>query len=385
MRRYLGAGLATGLAAALLSAVASLATAAEPVPGGLGPLPPVSVPADNPMSAAKVELGRLLFWDTRLSGNGSTSCASCHSPQTGWGETEALSRGYPGTRHWRNAQTILNAAHYSRLFWDGAVDSLEQQAPSAAEGAVAGNGESAMMEMRLRLVPEYVTRFREVFGTEWPRLHHAWQAIAAFQRTLVSDPKKVPFDRWLAGDATALGAAAQRGYALFIGKAGCVQCHGGPLLSDQAFHALGVPRHAQAGGNPLVQITARWQNLQRGVSAAQYQSSDDDLGLAYLTRNPADAGRFRTPSLRELRYTAPYMHNGVFATLRDVVDFFDRGGGESPNKAPQLRPLGLSLAEKQDLVAFLESLSMDQPLLLAPPRVPESMPLTDGGKNAHPR
>ena len=95
--------------------------------------------------------------------------------------------------------------------------------------------------------------------------------------------------------------------------------------------------------------------------------------------------RFRTPSLRELRYTAPYMHNGVFATLRDVVDFFDRGGGESPNKAPQLRPLGLSLAEKQDLVAFLESLSMDQPLLLAPPRVPESMPLTDGGKNAHPR
>lgn len=377
--------LGTVWAALLCSAAVSLAAAADPVPGGLGPLPPVSIPADNPMSAAKVELGRLLFWDTRLSGNASTSCASCHSPQTGWGEPEALSRGYPGTRHWRNAQTILNAAHYSRLFWDGAADSLEQQAQSAAEGAVAGNGESAMMEMRLRLVPEYVTRFREVFGTEWPRLQHAWQAIAAFQRTLVSDPKQVPFDRWLAGDTAALSAAAQRGYALFIGKAGCVQCHGGPLLSDQSYHALGVPRHAQSGSNPLVQITARWQNLQRGVSETQYQASDDDLGLAYLTRNPADAGRFRTPSLRELRHTAPYMHNGVFATLHEVVDFFDRGGGAGANKAPQLRPLGLSPVEKKDLVAFLESLSMDRPLLLAPPRVPESKPLADGGINARPR
>ncbi len=376
--------LTTGLAALLWSA-AVYSAAPGPVPGGLGPLPPVSVPADNPMSAAKVELGRLLFWDTRLSGNASTSCASCHAPQTGWGEPEALSRGYPGTRHWRNAQTILNAAYYSRLFWDGAADSLEQQAQSAAEGAVAGNGDAAMMEMRLRLVPEYVTRFREVFGTEWPRLHHAWQAIAAFQRTLVSDPKKVPFDRWLAGDADALSDSARRGYALFIGKAGCVQCHGGPLLSDQAFHALGVPRHPQSDSNPLVQITARWQSLQRGVSEAQYKSSDGDLGLAYLTRNPADAGRFRTPSLRELRYTAPYMHNGVFATLREVVDFFDQGGGEGPNKAPQLRPLGLGATDKKDLVAFLESLSMDQPLLLAPPRVPESKPLTDGGKNVLPR
>ena len=377
--------LATGLAALILSVSALPASAADPAPSGLGPLPPVSIPADNPMSAAKVALGELLFWDTRLSGNGSTSCASCHSPQTGWGEPQALSRGYPGTRHWRNAQTILNAAHYSRLFWDGAADSLEQQAQSAAEGAVAGNGEAAMMEMRLRLVPDYVTRFRQVFGTEWPRLQHAWQAIAAFQRTLVSDPKKVPFDRWLAGDAAALSAAAQRGYALFAGKAGCVQCHGGPLLSDQAFHALGVPRHPQFDSNPLVQITARWQNLQRGVSEAHYRSSDDDLGLGYLTRNPADAGRFRTPSLRELRYTAPYMHNGVFATLREVVDFFDKGGGEGPNKAPQLRPLGLSVAEKKELVAFLESLSMDQPLLLAPPQVPKSMPLADGGKNARPR
>lgn len=373
------AGAAVALSATLFAA------AAEPAPGGLGPLPPVRIPADNPMSEAKVELGRLLFWDRRLSGNASTACASCHFPQLGWGEPDPLSRGYPGTHHWRNAQTVLNAAHYSRLFWDGAVDSLETQAQSAAEGAVAGNGDPAMMEMRLRLVPEYVIRFRQVFGTEWPRVHHAWQAIAAFERTLVSDPKKVPFDRWLAGDKAALSEPAQRGYALFIGKAGCLQCHNGPLLSDQAYHALGVPRHPQSDSSPLTQITARWQNLQRGVSEAQYRSGDDDLGLAYLTRNPSDAGRFRTPSLRELRYTAPYMHNGVFTTLHEVVEFFDRGGGKGPNKASQLRPLGLSPTEKNDLVAFLEALSMDQPLLMEPPIVPKSMPLAGGGKNERPR
>ena len=366
--------------AALAMSASFTAAGAELAPDSLGPLPPVRIPADNAMSEAKVALGRLLFWDRRLSGNASTACASCHFPQSGWGEPDALSRGYPGTRHWRNAQTILNTAHYSRLFWDGAVDSLEQQAQSAAEGAVAGNGDPAMMEMRLRLVPEYVVRFREVFGTEWPRLHHAWQAIAAFERTLVSDPAKVPFDRWLTGDKAALSESAQRGYALFVGKAGCLQCHNGPLLSDQAYYSLGVPRHPQSDSSPLVQITARWQNLQRGVAEAHYQRSDDDLGLTYLTRNPADAGRFRTPSLRELRYTAPYMHNGVFATLHEVVEFFDRGGGEGQNKAPQLRPLGLSPTEKKDLVAFLESLSMDQPLLVAPPAVPKFMPLAEEGR-----
>jgi len=345
------------------------------------PLPPVPVPADNPMSAEKVELGRLLFWDPRLSGNGSTSCASCHLPGLGWGERSAVSRGYPGTVHWRNAQTILNAAYYSRLFWDGASVSLEQQAQSAAEGAVAGNGDPAMMEMRLRLVPEYVRRFRAVFGTEWPRLTHAWQAIAAFERTLVSDPRKVPYDRWLAGKQDALSARARLGQRLFVGKAGCARCHDGPLLSDQRFHALGVPRLPLADSHSLLQVTARWQNLQRGVAHGQYRAGDDDLGLEYVTREAADRGKFRTPSLRELKYTAPYMHNGAFATLREVVDFFDRGGGEAPNKSPLLRPLGLNEEEKEALVSFLEALSMDAPLVEAPPRLPATEPLPPRGRH----
>ncbi len=344
-------------------------------PQPLGPLPALVAPTDNPMSAPKVELGRLLFWDPRLSGNGSTACVSCHAPSAGWGESDAVSRGYPGTRHWRNSQTILNAAHYQRLFWDGAAASLERQAQSAATGAVAGNGDEAMMEMRLRLVPEYVRRFREVFGSAWPRIEQAWQAIASFQRTLVSDPQRVPFDRWQAGQRDALSASAQRGHGLFVGKARCIQCHHGALLSDQRFHALDVPRLPLMDSHPLLQVTARWQNLQRGASHADYRASSDDLGLFYQSGLAGDRGRFRTPSLRELRYTAPYMHNGALATLREVVDFFDRGGGQSPQKSPLLQPLGLSEQDKTDLVAFLESLSMDQPLDMAPPVLPPSQAL----------
>lgn len=361
--------------AALLLLLASLARAE------FGPLPPVAVPADNPMSAAKIELGRLLFFDPRLSGNASTSCASCHLPALGWGEKSALSRGYPGTVHWRNAQTLWNAAHYSRLFWDGAASSLEAQAQSAAEGAVAGNGDPAMMEMRLRHVPEYVARFRAVFGTEWPRIQHAWAAIAAFERTLVSDPKRVPFDRWLAGDPNALSPEARRGFALFTGKAGCGRCHSGPLFSDQQFHALGVPRVSLADSSVLLQVTARWQNLQRGVSRAQYRASDEDLGLEYATRDARDRGKFRTPSLRELKHTAPYMHNGVFASLREVLEFFDRGGGSHANKSPLLQALHLSEQEKQDLLAFLESLSMDDPPQVQAPRLPPYAPLAESARH----
>ena len=184
----------------------------------LGPLPPVPVPADNPMSPAKVELGKLLFFDARLSGDASTSCASCHSPESGWGDGGDLSRGYPGTQHWRNSQTILNSAYYAKLFWAGEVPSLEAQAKSAATGNVAGNGDTMMMEERLRQVPEYVKRFREVFGAAWPTIDDAWRAISAFERTLVSSAKDVPFDRYMKGDRKALSESAKRGFGSFSRK-----------------------------------------------------------------------------------------------------------------------------------------------------------------------
>lgn len=370
---------------ALMSMViASLAAGAwalyppRPGPALLASLPPVPVPAHNAMSEEKIALGRMLFFDARLSGDGSTSCASCHLPQHGWSHGDALAPGYPGHRLWRNNPTVLNAAYFKRLMWDGTLDSLEIQARSAMQAPVEGNGKAFMVEMRLRLIPEYVARFRRVFGGEWPRLDDAWRAIAAFERTVVSDPRQVPFDRYLAGDQNALSNAARRGLALFEGKAGCIRCHHGALATDEDFHALGVPRQPLFDSNPLVQIAVRWQNRQRDVPRAVYRNLDEDLGRYYRTRDPADIGKFRTPSLRELKYTAPYMHNGVFATLREVVDFFDAGGGEIPNKSPLLKPLGLTGEEKGDLVAFLEALSMERPLIVAVPALPPILPL-DGG------
>jgi cytochrome c peroxidase len=353
------AAAALGLVAPAFAAPAPLATLAAP-----------SVPKDNPQTPEKIELGKQLFWDARLSGNGSMPCVSCHLPALGWGDNQAISRGYPGTKHWRNSQTILNSAYYNKLFWEGSVTSLEAQAPAAAEGAVAGNGDGSVMEMRLRFLPEYVASFRKVFGTEWPRINDAWRAVAAYQRTVVTDAKQVPFDRWLAGDKKALNASQLRGMALYNGKANCLQCHGGALASDQKFHRLDVPEPEAFKTDALLQVTHRWQQYQKGQPEGHYRDAAIDRGLFYVTKNPKDIGKFRTPSLRELKYTAPFMHNGVFATLPEVVDFYNAGGGKAQGKSPLLKPLNLNAQEKADLVAFLEALSMDQPLIHADPKLP---------------
>ena len=367
--------LAVGLV--LLGAALGVGRALGQAPGvrPLGPLPPVPVPADNPMSAAKIELGRLLFWDDRLSGDVSTPCVACHEPQQGWGDGRDVSRGYPGTDHWRNSQTILNAVHYSKLFWAGEVTSLEGQATAAATGNVAGNGDPIMMEERLRQIPDYVQRFRNVFGVDRPTIDLAWAAIAAFERTLVSKPEEVPFDRHARGDQTALSAEAKRGLGLFQGKAGCIRCHHGPLASDESYHNLGVPENPSFERDPLRQITLRYQHLIRGVPEAVYRTADRDLGLYYTTKRDADRGKFRTASLRELRYTAPYMHNGVFRTLEAVIDFYDRGGGDEPGKTPLLKPLGLSGQEQKDLLAFLLALSSDTPIVVERPELPDYAPM----------
>jgi cytochrome c peroxidase len=366
---------AVGLAPAVAAADKPMAKKTTFPP--LGPLPAVPIPTDNPMSAEKVELGKLLFWDSRLGGDASSPCVVCHEPSKGWGDAGEISRGYPGTQHWRNSQTVLNSAFYNKLFWEGSVTSLEGQAPSAAEGNVAGNGDPSLMEMRMRFIPEYVARFKKVFGADWPRMFHAYQAIAAFERTIVSDAKQVPFDRYVAGDRKALSDSAQRGMAVYNGKGGCIQCHNGALASDQKFYSLGVPENEVFKTEPLYQITHRWEHYQKGVTEKDYRNADKDLGLYYITKNPKDVGKFRTPSLRELKYTAPFMHNGIFYTLDEVVDFYNKGGGAAnwPNKTPLLKPLGLTDQEKKDLVAFLEALSMDKPLLMDAPKLPPYQPM----------
>ena len=346
----------------------------------LAPLGPPPIPSDNKQSDAKVELGRMLFFDARLGGDVSLSCSSCHEPEQGWAWAEDFSRGYPGTVHWRNSQTIINAAYYDKLFWAGSVPSLEAQAAAAAKGGVAGNGEDDLMEARLALIPEYRQRFKDVFGDEWPLIENAWRAIAAFERTLVQ--RDTPLDKYLLGDASALTEQQLRGMKLFEGKAGCLRCHNGPLASDEKYYNIGVPPARRWEEDGMAQITFRFEQYAKGVSEDIYRTVKSDAGFYYRTKNEWDKGKFRTPSLRYTLYTAPYMHNGAFYTLEEVVDFYDRGGVDEEdrttdfpdNKSSLIKPLGLSDEEKEDLLAFLEAFSGEE-IMIPKPELPDYVPL----------
>jgi len=357
-----------------LSSLAGAANAADKFPP-LKPLGDPPIPADNPQSKAKVELGKLLFFDPRLGGDASTACVTCHEPEQGWGFADAISRGYPATVHWRNSQTVINSAYLGKLFWAGSAKSLEKQAPSAAKGAVAGNGEWDVMETRLAFIPDYRKRFEDVFGTYWPVLNDAWRAIAAFERTLIHN--NTPLDRYLKGDKSALTAQQVKGKALFEGKAGCIQCHNGALATDQKFYNLGVPTVERWEDDGLAQITFRYEQYAKGVTQKMYRSVKEDAGYYYRTKQKADKGKFRTPPLRYTKYTAPYMHNGAFWDLTEVVEFYNAGGGEndfSANKTPLMKPLGLSDTEVEDLVAFLDAFSGEE-LKMTKPKLPPYAPL----------
>ena len=366
-----GFGAILAVVAILVAAFQAAPVVADgPRPGSFAPLDPPSIPSDNPMTPEKVELGKMLFFDPILSGNGGMSCAVCHHPYAGWAVQTPVSIGYPGTVHWRNSQTIVNAAYYGKLFWAGASKSLEEQARSAARGAVGANGEDDMLEARLAFVPEYQRRFKRVFGDDWPNIRHAYMAIAAFERTLVQTD--TPFDRYMRGDDDALSAQQKGGLEIFAGKANCTACHNGPLLSDEQYHNLGVPPYEGWETDPLAQITFRFELYAKGSTESLYRSTKDDPGLYFRTKDKNHLGKFRTPSLRYTRYTHPYMHNGMLKTLRDVVEFYNEGGGENEfaaTKSMLIRPLGLTGAEIDDVVAFLESLSGEQILVevSAPP------------------
>lgn len=372
--------LAVLLVATLLGSWACGPGAGPEQSGGtaLAALGAVPVPPDNPVTPAKVELGRLLFFDNRFSGDTAVSCATCHQPTLGWGDARDISTGYPGTRHWRNSQTVVNSAYYRKLFWGGESLSLEAQANSAATGNLAGNGDPEMLEERLAQIPEYVALFKEAFGVDRPTFPHALKAIATFERAEVVSTDS-PFDRAMRGDRGALSEGARRGMLLFEGKAGCARCHNGALLSDESFHNLGVPNNPFFESNILGQVALRYQHYIRGVDEHLYRGADRDLGLYYTTKRADDKGKFRTPGLRYLAYTAPYMHNGVFATLEDVVEFYNRGGGDDPNRSPLIRPLGLSAQEKRDLVEFLGSLSGEE-IIIEPPQLPPYAPVGPAGK-----
>lgn len=351
----------------LVLAAATLSSAQAPAP--LAALPEVPVPKDAPLTPDRVELGKLLYLDSRLSGDGSISCADCHDPKQGWGDSGDLSRGYPGTMHWRNSQTIVNSAYLNAWFWTSSSPTLEKQANSAITGALAGNLKPILGEERLKQIPRYVELFKKVYG-EAPSYEKALSAIAAYERTVISDD--APFDRYMRGDKTALNEQQLRGKALFEGKANCLACHNGPLLTDQQHYNLGVPPNPAFEEDPQRQIAMRERMRSKGFSEDVYLKLDRDPGRFRATKDMADIGKFRTAPLRYTQYTMPYMHNGVFFTLAEVVEFYNQGGSDDPfgTKTDKIKPLGLSEAEKSDLVAFLESLSGTEVLVERPESPP---------------
>jgi cytochrome c peroxidase len=340
--------LATVGAVAGLLILAGVNAPAEE-PAGLGPLPALKA-----QDQKRVELGKLLFFDKRLSGDAAISCADCHEPTKGYGDGMSLSKGYPGTLHYRNAPTLLNSVHQNYLFWNGSQGDLSTLARTHMTSSLFMNSDGMYIEERMGQVPEYHKRFREAFPVKNMIIYgQVTDALAAFASTLVSDPKEVPFDRYATGDKNALTAEQVQGLELFKGKAQCVQ--NGPLLSDQKYHNLGVPNHPELRSHPTRQVGQRFDNLQMGVP--NYDKIIKDVGRYQVTKVREDIGKFRTQTLRELKYTGPYMHNGIFASLAEVVEFYNAGGGNEPSKSPILKPLGLTDAEKKALVAFLESLS----------------------------
>ena len=304
----------------------------------LVPLPQsVVAPRDNPATPGKVALGTQLFFDPRLSGDNTMSCVTCHLPDKAFGDGLALGKGHGGKTLARNTPTVLNVGFYERFFWDGRAGTLEQQALGPIQAPEEMHQDLGDLEKELNGIPGYARQFQQVFGTTVTR-EGIGKALAAFQRTLVTKPS--PFDRYLAGEQGALSAEAKHGLELFQGSAGCVRCHHGPLLSDSKPYRLGL--------------------------------SVKDPGLAASTGKPEDRGKFRTPSLRNIAETAPYMHDGSKKTLYEVVEFYYRG---VPTTAPDRLPLdieplsGQSFSDIPALVAFLESLTGEAPRV-EPPDLP---------------
>lgn len=291
-------------------------------------LPPIKVPADNPMTPEKIELGEMLFFDTALSADHSMSCATCHDPEQGWSNGEKVAEGAGGVRGKRNVLSILNVGFYDKyLFWDGRVKTLEDQAliPVFEKTEMAMESEEALLE-RINENEEYKKRFAAAFDDGVTAANVA-RALASFQRTIYV--KEIPYDRYLAGDKTAMSESAIRGEKVFFNKrvANCVLCHPAPLFTDHMPYNIGV-------GMDL---------------------KEPDWGFHH-TKGWAHWGKFRSPSLRGIDQSGPYMHDGSLETLEDVVDYYNKGGTPheyTDNAVTNLRLTRLSSKQKKDLVAFL--------------------------------
>jgi cytochrome c peroxidase len=321
------------------------------------------IPANNPLTAAKIELGRRLFFEQRLSADNSVSCSSCHDPRLAFADGKKTAVGIGGRHGARNSPTVLNAMFNSTMFWDGRVDSLEAQAREPLINPdEMGNKSHDQVIQKLAAIPEYAEQFQTVFGGP-VSLDSLSKAIAAYERTLVS--ANAPFDRFLAGDRKALSDGAQRGFNLFRTKARCSVCHSlnqsFPFFTDGNYRNTGVA--ANFGNFPELSRQATALSLESSnslMSVLDKQQGKSELGRFITSGNALDIGAFRTPSLRNVELTAPYFHDGSAATLADVVRYYVKGGNENATRDWELQAVGLSDQEQRDLIEFLKSLTSDE-------------------------
>lgn len=309
-------------------------------------LPPVPIPPDNPPTAETVALGRRLYYDPVLSADKTVSCATCHSPQYGFGDPKPVSEGVGKQKGTRNSPPVTNTAFYNVQFWDGRAPSLEKQAEGPVQNPVEMANTLAVVEQRLNADPGYRAEFAKAWGARPITYEMVEKSIASFERTVVSGNS--PFDRWKYGhDENAVSAEVKRGFIVFTSekKGNCAACHtvGAEyaLFTDNQFHNVGV-------GYDMGQFT--------------------DVGLYAVTHNEADKGKFKTPSLRNISQSAPYMSDGSLKNLKEAIDFYIGAGNSNPNLDKQIHVLDfLTGQERSDLLAFLDSLTGEMPADLGPP------------------
>ena len=325
-------------------------------------LPPLQLPTDVVLDRSRIELGRKLFFDRRLSFNGTMSCAMCHVPEEAF--TSNASRtalGIEGKSLKRNAPSLLNVAWQSALFHDGREFSLSTQAwiPLLHPDEMANPSIGHLLH-RIRGMADYDGQFERVFRGAGPSMETLGAAISAFEFTLVSADSR--FDRWrYGGQGSALNDVEQRGFRIFSGKGRCTVCHlvdeRDALLSDGKFHVTGAGFAPPGGRSFVVPLARGVQTVLTDIDVVAFAASvPPDLGRFEITLDPADRYAFKTPSLRNVARSAPYMHDGSLATLEEVIDFYDQGGGGAPGKSEALSALGLDPDEKRAVVAFLRSL-----------------------------
>ncbi|NQY65669.1 MAG: c-type cytochrome, partial [Alteromonadaceae bacterium] len=329
-------------------------------------LPKVPVPANNAITEEKIQLGKKLFFDRRLSLNNTISCAMCHIPEQGFTNNELKTpAGFEGRTVRRNAPTIYNTAYLQKFHHDGRETSLENQIwqPLMASNEMAMPSIGMVVNKIINL-NDYKGLFEQAFNGEKANVVTIGQAIASYERTLIS--ANSAFDRWhFANEENAISESAKRGFNLFKGKAQCIACHtvekNHALFTDNKLHNTGIGWERSMRKTPAtkqVQVApGQYVTVKQSIIKSVSHGPIGDLGLYEITQNPADRWKYRTPSLRNLTLTAPYMHNGALSTLTDVVSFYNKGGFKNKTQSPLIKPLNLTKKESDDLVTFLKTLT----------------------------